>query len=49
MDFGRAYGGQMKNQMAHGQGNTRWHRRVSNPGPFDPESYALLLRHTGWA
>ena len=27
---------------------TRWHKRVSNPGPLDPESYALPLRHTGW-
>ena len=24
------------------KGRTRWHRRVSNPGPLDPESYALL-------
>ena len=25
----------------------RWHKRVPNPGPLDPESYALPLRHTG--
>ena len=27
----------------------RWHKRVSNPGHLDPESYFLPLRHTGWA
>ena len=31
------------------QGKTRWHKRLSNPGPPDPESYALPLRHTGRA
>ena len=31
------------------QGKSRWHKRVSNPGPLDPESHALPLRHTGWA
>ena len=29
------------------EGKFRWHRRVSNTGPLDPESYALPLRHTG--
>ena len=24
---------------------TRWYKRVSNPGPFDPVSYALPLRY----
>ena len=28
---------------------TKCHNRVSDPGPFDPESYALRLRHTGLA
>ena len=23
------------------KGSTRWHKRVSNPGPLDPDSYAL--------
>ena len=27
----------------------KWHKRVSNPEPLDPESYALPLRHTGSA
>ena len=31
------------------EGKTTWHKRVSNPGRLDPESYALPLRHTGWA
>ena len=30
-------------------GKTRWHKRDSNPGPLDPEPYAMLLRHTGSA
>ena len=30
-------------------GKTRWHKRVSNPEALDPESYALPLRHNGWA
>ena len=31
------------------QGKTRWHKRVPNPGPLDPEFYALPLHHTGSA
>ena len=30
------------------KGKSRWHKRVSNPGSLNPESYALPLRHTGW-
>ena len=29
------------------QGKTRWRKRVSNPGPFDPESSALPLPPNG--
>ena len=29
------------------QGKTSGPMRLSNPGPFGPESYALPLRHTG--
>ena len=31
------------------KGKTGRHKRVSNPGPLEPESYALPLRHFGSA